>query len=340
MRRVPPRSIRLADSPRLALVGGESLAGRDIRDILAANILGRDLKLIAGASEDAGKITEREGEATFLAHLDADSLAGAAVVFLTGAADSAARAFELAPAGALIDLTYGLEENPRARLRAPMVEPPGYELPPGSIHVMAHPAAIALALVLDRIHRAFPIRRAVAHVFEPASERGAAGLEELQQQTVNLLSFKPLPRATFDEQLAFNLLARYGEDAPAALADSELRIERHLATLLANASGAPMPSLRLIQAPVFHGHSFSLWLGFNRKPGVEALESALESGYVDLRRTAAAPPNNAGVAGEKGVSVGAISADRNDPQACWLWMASDNIRLQAENAVEVLRELV
>lgn len=330
----------MADSRRFALVGGESLAGRDIRDILAENILGRDLKLIAGASDEAGKVTEQAGEATFLTNLDAGSLAGAAVVFLAGAPASAVRVFELAPEGALIDLTYGLEQNPRARLRAPMMEPPGCELPPGSIHVIAHPAAIALALVLDRIHRAFPIRAAVAHVFEPASERGAAGLEELRQQTVNLLSFKPLPRAVFDEQLAFNLLARYGEEAPAALADGELRIERHLAALLSSASGAPMPSLRLIQAPVFHGHSFSLWIRFNSQPGVEALESALESGFVDLRGPAAAPPNNAGVAGEKGVSVGAISADRNDSQACWLWMASDNIRLQAENAVQVARELV
>ena len=34
----------------------------------------------------------------------------------------------------------------------------------------------------------------------------------------------------------------------------EARIERHLASLLALTGQAPMPSLRLIQAPVFHGH--------------------------------------------------------------------------------------
>ncbi len=43
------------------------------------------------------------------------------------------------------------------------------------------------------------------------------GVEELQQQTVSLLSFKSLPKAVFDNQLSFNLLARYGEEAPRPL---------------------------------------------------------------------------------------------------------------------------
>ncbi|MDZ4783839.1 MAG: hypothetical protein SGJ19_26625, partial [Planctomycetia bacterium] len=46
-----------------------------------------------------------------------------------------------------------------------------------------------------------------------------------------------------------------GDAAPERLEDLELRIERHLATLLSSASRAPIPSIRLIQAPVFHGHS-------------------------------------------------------------------------------------
>ncbi len=54
-------------------------------------------------------------------------------------------------------------------------------------------------------------------IFEPASERGTPGVEELQQQTVSLLSFKSMPKKIFDQQLSFNMLARYGEDAPVSL---------------------------------------------------------------------------------------------------------------------------
>jgi hypothetical protein len=36
--------------------------------------------------------------------------------------------------------------------------------------------------------------------------------------------------------------------------------------------------------------------------------------------------------------VGAITQDRNDMNACWIWMVSDNLRVVAENAVAVLRQ--
>ena len=58
--------------------------------------------------------------------------------------------------------------------------------------------------------KAGAIRRAVATVFEPASERGQRAMDELHQQTVNLLSFQPLPKDVFDVQVAFNMVARYG----------------------------------------------------------------------------------------------------------------------------------
>ena len=51
------------------------------------------------------------------------------------------------------------------------------------------------------------------------------------------------------------------------LEDFELRTERHMATLLSAASRAPIPSIRLIQAPVFHGHTISLWVEFEENPG-------------------------------------------------------------------------
>src|SRR5207247_300203 len=73
--------------------------------------------------------------------------------------------------------------------------------------------------------------RAVVTVLEPASERGQAGISELQKQSANLLSFQPLPKAVFDAQLAFNVLPEYGEDAPLALQTVEDRISRDLAAL-------------------------------------------------------------------------------------------------------------
>jgi len=146
----------------------------------------------------------------------------------------------------------------------------------------------------------------------------------------------------FDAQLGFSLLARYGEEAPRPLEQVELTIERHLATLLempGDGAGAPMPSLRLIQAPVFHGYSFSIWVEFEESPAVDALENALENDVIDVRSGEAEPPNNVGQAGQGGISIGAIAGDRNHASACWFWVVADNLRLAAENAVAVARRL-
>jgi aspartate-semialdehyde dehydrogenase len=116
----------LARTQTLALVGSESLMGREIRDLLSSNSLGQDLKLIAAASEEAGKLTEQGGEPAFLVALEKESLDSAGVIFLAGPADVSQKARDLAAGVPLIDLTYALEDEPQARLRAPMVEPAGY----------------------------------------------------------------------------------------------------------------------------------------------------------------------------------------------------------------------
>jgi len=127
------------------------------------------------------------------------------------------------------------------------------------------------------------------------------------------------------------------------LEEAELRIERHLATLLnltGDGNGAPLPSLRLIQAPVFHGYSFSAWVEFENDPGIEALEQVLATQPIEVRSSEAEPPTNVGQAGQGGISVGAIAPDRNRSEAYWFWVVADNLRLHAENAVMVARELV
>jgi aspartate-semialdehyde dehydrogenase len=121
-----------------------------------------------------------------------------------------------------------------------------------------------------------------------------------------------------------------------------LRIEHHLATLLdlpGEGRGAPMPSLRLVQAPVFHGYSFSAWVEFYANPGIEALESGLATASIEVRGSEFEPPSNVGHAGQGGIAVGAIAPDRNNPEACWFWLVADNLRLAAENAVALARQL-
>jgi aspartate-semialdehyde dehydrogenase len=238
----------------------------------------------------------------------------------------------------VIDINGNLEGQPSARIRSPLNEPDAYNAGRSKLWVIAHPAAAVLALLLRRIHAAFPIRQTVAQLFEPASERGLAGIQELQQQVTSLLSFRPLEKKIFDAQLGFNLLPRYGEDAPESLAEVEARIGRHLVSLLA--ATVPMPSLRLIQAPVFHGYTLSLWIEFDTRPNTTALEEAIASAQIDVRGSDVEPPSNVGVAGQSGVTIGMVEADRNHPSAVWLFAAADNYQVSADNAVALARSIL
>ncbi|MCS6954551.1 MAG: Asd/ArgC dimerization domain-containing protein [Bryobacterales bacterium] len=319
----------------VAIVGSETLAGRELREVLRERKVPWALRLI-GAEPDTARLSEEDGEAVVIQPFEAEALREARVVFLAGSRASSRQALEFFkrhPGPEVVDLTYAAEEEPAARLRAPLLEASPPEVPPGTIHVVAHPAAVAAALLLARLDAWRRIVRSVLHIFEPASERGQRGVEELEKQTVSLLSLRELPRRVYGTQVGFALLARYGSEAPESLESVELRIERHLATLLAG--NIPLPSLRLVQAPVFHGYTLSAWVELEQRAEADEVARILSSELVDVRHGDLEPPTNVGVAGQSGIAVGAIAPDRNHPRACWLWAAADNLRLLAENAVSV-----
>jgi len=334
--------------PSIAVVGGETLLGRELRDQLSDRSLPVDIRLVGAEDEVTAILSSHEGEPVVLGAMDADRLQQARLVLLAGSAASSQRALRLLAEAdakpAIIDLTYGLEEHAESRLRAPLVEPAGYAVPEGTMHVMAHPAAVMLAAIFLRLRKAVRIRQSVVQILEPTSERGQAGISELQQQTAAMLSFKPLPKDVFDAQLSFNVLARYGEDAPEKLEDIEQRIEGHLVTLLGiNLSAppvAPVPSLRLIQAPVFHGYSISLWIECESNPGTTVIAEALATAQIEVRSSDLEVPSNVGGVGQSGITVGLIENDRSNPRAFWLWAVADNFRLMVDDAIEIARGLV
>jgi aspartate-semialdehyde dehydrogenase len=206
--------------------------------------------------------------------------------------------------------------------------------------VPANAAALALALMMDRLQEVAEIRYVTATVLQPASEYGKEGLDELHQQTVSLLSFQNMPRAIFDTQVAYNTLASFGESATANLSRAEDRIRRHYALL----AGDRLPELRLqlIHAPVFHGHTFSICIELERPMPLAAIEDAFGGDHLDLVLEETDSPSNLAAAGQNDVLVWLKPEppiNRTDRLSLetsrfWIWAASDNLRLAAQNAVE------
>lgn len=316
------------------LIGGETLAGKEIRELVEARKLPIEL-VLASAEASERILTESDGELFVIAPLDATAVKESTVVILAGATATHRLAREMVMAArnrpVLVDATGALEDLPEARLCAPVLEHmPGRGK--NFIYVPAHPVALALARILKAL-KAAPAVESVATVFEPASERGKAGIDELHKQTINLFNFQSLPKEVFDTQAAFNLLPRWGDDAPISLASVESRIEDELASL-AGPLGLTPSSVRLVQAPVFHSYVMSVWLRFE-SAGMDAgaISKALAEAGFEVRDNDVEPGSNSGVAGQSGMTVSDVAADRTNSRAFWLWVAFDNLRARADNAL-------
>ena len=327
---------------KLALVGSETLLGTELAEVLKNRAPESNLVTFAASGE--GNFADAEGEAVYVEPLDAKTMSESQAVLLAGSSEGAQKAYALAKeAGGrplLIDCSGYLEHLPEARILAPLLQDP--DLRERWLVVIAHPAASSLALILKRLARYRGLKQLVVNIFEPASEYGKKGIGELHQQTANLLAFKPLTKELFDAQLSFNLLAQYGEEAPVKLAATESRIERHLATLLAaEQSGVeiPIPSIRLVAAPVFHGYSMSIWCEFETNVTAGEVGEALACAQIEVRAKDEEPPDNVGAANQSGLIAGDIRVDRNNAHAVWFWVVGDNIRLVADEAADLIVNL-
>jgi len=204
-------------------------------------------------------------------------------------------------------------------------------------YVSPHPAVIVISALLLRLAARFPLRTAVAQVFGSASECGSRGIEELQKQTVNLLSFQKIPRQIFGAQLAFNLLSRLGRAATGEMASLEARLRRQLRSYLGER--VPCPALRLFQVPVFYSLGVSLYVETAEPVAPEAAAAALAGERVRVRRSAQDAPTQVEVTGSSDILVDSVSSDAEHPTGLWLWAVADNLRLAATNAVEVAASL-
>jgi len=245
-----------------------------------------------------------------------------------------------------VDLTYALEREKDVLVRAPWIaETNASKTQPGrdpdlktSAVVAAHPAAIMLALMTGRLKAKLAPVSIAATVMEPASEHGRAAMDELHQQTVNLLSFQSLPREQYDAQAAFNLLPALGESAAIKLDATERRIRAQYAVL---SGEMPRIALQIAQAPVFHGYVISAFVELGAAASVAQVETALAGEHVDIVTSDSEPPSNLSAAGQEDVMVRVRSGSGEKDKATgfWLWMAADNLKLAAMNAIACASEL-
>jgi len=94
---------------RVALVGGDSLLAKEVRELLERGKPAPHIELISAAAENATMLGADDEEVLALVPLTTESLTGSKVAFLAGSEASSRRALKLNPADGpvAIDFTGG-----------------------------------------------------------------------------------------------------------------------------------------------------------------------------------------------------------------------------------------
>lgn len=328
---------------RVAIVGAATLKGKEIKDVLSERSFpSEDVKLLDD-EESLGQVEAVGEEPTFIQQVTPEQLEDIDFTFYAADEGYTAKTWRLArDAGSeIIDLSYALDAERGAVLRAPLVERElgqrqRVELETAPV-VVAHPASTVLALLLARVQKVREIRNVIATVCEPASEYGKRGMDELHDQTVNLLSFQQMPMNVFGTQVAFNLGSGYGENIKPSMRATELRILNHYSRI--TNGKLPLPSLMLLHAPVFHAHAFSIYIDLAKPFDQNELQAALSGEHVQVTHSQDDEPSNVNVAGAEDILV-AVRPDVQRDTGVWLWAAADNLRVSAMMAVNCAEEMV
>lgn len=334
---------------KIAIAGASSLIGKELKEALSDSPLAAANFVLLDEEQAQGQLDQVGDEITFIQALAVDAFTNADFSFFCGGEDLTHQHWReaLRAGSTVLDLSGALDQETGVLVRGPWLGTDASAVDSGTVDLStpaiapAHPAALVLALLLGRLQHALPVRFAAATVLLPASELGRTAMDELHQQTVSLLSFQSLPRAVYDAQAAYNLLSGLGDEAKINLSSIEARIRRHYESL--TGSRGPALMLQVIHAPVFHGHTFLIAVELERPVEIAGLEEALSGEHVDLILEETDSPSNLSATGQNDVLVRLRPEPglRNPAEITrlWIWAASDNLRLQAQNAVDCALDL-
>ena len=331
---------------RVAILGASSLLGKELEKLLRERQFPIDhLVGVEGESESGIPVLDIDAPSH-------DSVTQADIgkekwdfLFLASESWTGARLVDsvLTGPGRVIGLIEGLAVRERGgTLRIPGLEPRSRESnAPSTANFLASPraATIILATLMDRLEANFSVATAAAQIFESASAHGPEGIEELQNQTLNLLQFQKIPRKIFGAQLAFNLLPRLGKvKAQKRGVSQEEEIRSELGPFLPPSLEMPVP--RIFHLPVFYSVGVSLYLDLVEAVSLQEFEKALEGPRIKVRSANQLPPSSVEVMGSDCILAEVLPAEGPTQADYWIWAVADNIRLPALNAVEIAESFV
>lgn len=324
------------ESKRIVIAGASSLLGTELKSLLEeSKFADWDFRLVDEEGA-AGTLTQAGSEPAVIQPVEEGSFDKARLVFFAGSAEfteiNLAKAQEAG--AAVIDLSGGGLAVAHVRTWFSFREAPDKKK---ALFVIPSAAGTIAGHLLEALTRLDAHRLAIVF-FRPVSEAGRPGIEELETQTSQLLSFQSVGHPVFDTQIAFSLLNRYGASCRHSIGAARQRIRQEIATLVSK--GGVEPSIQVLHAPVFYGYTFSAIAEVKFRDKGETLAENLKKAGLLVEPEANAPLGNLTASGDSAIHVAVPEQDPANAGTWWIWGAADNIRLPAANAVKLAETLV
>ena len=242
----------------------------------------------------------------------------------------------------VIDNSSAWRMDPACPLVVPEVNPHDLAWHKG---IIANPncSTIQLVVALKPLHDRARIRRVVVSTYQAATGAGKKGLDELLQQTREILDHGTCRApSTFQYQLAFNLIPQIDVFGEAGYTKEEWKMVNETVKIMGD------PGIRVtataVRVPVLIGHSESVNVETERRlTAAEAREVLSTAPGVHVMDDPAARvyPMPAPAAHTDAVFVGRIREDNSLDHGLNLWIVADNVRKGAAlNAVQIAERLV
>jgi len=226
------------ESRRIVIAGASSLLGVELKSLLEeSRFAASDFRLVDEETV-AGILTEAGGEPAVIQPVEEDSFNKAWLVFFAGSPAFSKRNIELARrSGArIVDLSGEFVGQAEAQIWLPKFDGLASSAFRLDASVFAIPSAPAEIIARLRVAlRSLKLSALTAVAFQPvSSSAGKAGIEELEAQSGQLLSFQSLGKQVFDAQVAFTMLDRFGVASNQSLQSSLGILRREVRSCLRN----------------------------------------------------------------------------------------------------------
>jgi aspartate-semialdehyde dehydrogenase len=329
------------ESNRIVIAGASSLLGAELKSLLEeSKFAGWDLRLVDEEAA-AGTLTEAGGEPAVIQPVEEGTFEKAQMILFAGSSDFTLANWEMAhrSRAVIIDLSAHSINFADTFIWYAGIEKLQKQTLPKKPHLAAVPSAAAEGIVrLSVALESLGLRTLTATVLQSVSAAGKSGIEELETQTKQLLTFQNPGNKYFDVQVAFNSLDRFGPARQADSHNARLTLQKEVRACLGE--GGVLPAVELVHVPVFYGVTLSACAKLDDRADKEKIREACQQAGFAILDEWGIGPHNISAAGETVVQLSKPHTDGPQPGSWWFWGAADNIRLPAWNAVKLAEKLM